>query len=354
MRAPLRSGRGSDAATRRYRRLSAIAAVVVVLAVVLAACSDGGSGSSPGKQASGSGAAVQQASAQPAGTEAAIAQYLEGQGHGYAGDCATATRPQGAGKWCTTRKSSDDPTAGTETYDAGPVGGAPQQTITLTRRSAARLTPGFQVGVAAGNVGDPHQLTRRQLEADAFITGNLLLDQQAGIGNGLGDLPAGAPTDRGGGGGSGGGTGAGTAGSSTSVYPPNGNIVIDDPNPQVGGEVVFAASGCQPNGTLQVSFDGQPTGVVTSDAQGRFTGSISVPQGAGPGTHRLTARGAGCVFDSTIDVAGKLAFTGSSSNTGTYVLVGIAAVMVGSVLVIGSRRRRRRGIRAGDDRRSRS
>jgi LPXTG-motif cell wall-anchored protein len=40
-------------------------------------------------------------------------------------------------------------------------------------------------------------------------------------------------------------------------------------------------------------------------------------------------------------VAGALAFTGSSSNTSTYVLGGIAAVVVGLVLVVGTRRRRR-------------
>jgi LPXTG-motif cell wall-anchored protein len=34
-----------------------------------------------------------------------------------------------------------------------------------------------------------------------------------------------------------------------------------------------------------------------------------------------------------------LAFTGSSSNTGTYVLVGVAAVVLGLVLVVGVRRR---------------
>jgi hypothetical protein len=35
-------------------------------------------------------------------------------------------------------------------------------------------------------------------------------------------------------------------------------------------------------------------------------------------------QGSGCVFTTTITVAGNLAFTGSSSNTETYVLVGIA------------------------------
>ena len=48
-----------------------------------------------------------------------------------------------------------------------------------------RLTPGLQVGVADGNVGVPQQLTREQLANDIFITGNLVLDQAAGIGNGL-------------------------------------------------------------------------------------------------------------------------------------------------------------------------
>ncbi|HLM18846.1 MAG TPA: LPXTG cell wall anchor domain-containing protein, partial [Acidimicrobiia bacterium] len=53
-------------------------------------------------------------------------------------------------------------------------------------------------------------------------------------------------------------------------------------------------------------------------------------------------QGSGCSFSATINVAGSLAFTGSSSHTGTYVLVGIAAVVAGLVLVVGSRRRRGR------------
>jgi LPXTG-motif cell wall-anchored protein len=50
------------------------------------------------------------------------------------------------------------------------------------------------------------------------------------------------------------------------------------------------------------------------------------------------------VLNATVNVAGALAFTGSSSHTGTYVLAGVAAVVIGFVLVLWSRRRRR-GVR---------
>jgi LPXTG-motif cell wall-anchored protein len=360
-----RAQRGADARPGRFRRISAIAAVLVVLAVILAACSGGDSSSNSEKKGSsdsnasasttGGGttaddATAQNASTEPVGAQAAIADYVKGQGHEYAGDCADAQLPRDEGKWCSTLKSSD-PAAGTETYDVGPVGENPQKTVTVKRRGAAQLTPGYQVGVTQGNVGAPHQLARSELESDAFITGNLILDQQAGIGAGLGDLPAGAPTPAPGGGGTGGngGTGGGGGGGTPPVvapgggnaqYPPNGEIVVENPTVEVGGEVAFQGSGCLPNELLQVLFDGHPIGTISSDADGRFAGSIKIPAGTAPGSHLLTVRGSACEFNTTINVAGNLAFTGSSDNTGTYVLAGIAAVVVGFVLVVGSRRRR--------------
>lgn len=351
-----------------FRRFAAVAAVLVVLAVILAACSGSDSSSSDKKSSdtteastnstagsgglgSGGDSTAQNASSEPVGAEAAVAGYLKGQGLEYAGDCATAKLPQDKGKWCSTLKSTDT-TAGTETYDIGPVGEKPEKSITVKRRGAAELTPGFQVGVGDGNVGTPQQLTREQLQADAFITGNLVLDQQAGIGNGLSDLPAGAPENNGGTGGGGGGGGAGTptptvppggggTGGATGQYPPQGTIVVETPTVTVGGEAVFRGSGCLPNETLQVSFDGHPIGTITSDASGSFAGSIAIPKGTAPGTHLLHVQGAGCSFSTSIVVAGGLAFTGSSSHTGTYVLVGFAAVVIGVVLVVGTRRRRK-------------
>ena len=103
----------------------------------------------------------------------------------------------------------------------------------------------------------------------------------------------------------------------------------------------MAAAG---NEVLQVLFDGQFIGTITSDAQGAFAGSISIPQGTAPGVHGLTIKGAVCVLNADITVRGGLAFTGSSSHTTTYVLAGVAAVVVGFVLVVGTRRRHR-GVR---------
>jgi hypothetical protein len=67
---------------------------------------------------------------------------------------------------------------------------------------------------------------------------------------------------------------------------------------------------------------------------------MSVPAGTPSGTHLLTVRGAVCVFNATITVSGgSLAFTGSSSHTSTYVFGAFAAIAVGFVLVVATRRR---------------
>jgi LPXTG-motif cell wall-anchored protein len=121
--------------------------------------------------------------------------------------------------------------------------------------------------------------------------------------------------------------------------------VVDNPNVQAGGEATFRGAGCVPNEVLQVLFDNRPIGTITSDSQGSFAGTITIPRGTAPGVHLLTVRGSVCVLNANITVlGGRLAFTGSSSHTTTYVLAGIAAVVVGFVLVIGTRRRRR-GVR---------
>ena len=357
----------SSSRAGRVHRIGASAAILLTLAVILAACSGGGDSSNSDKDKkpvetterttpTTSAGDAENTASEPVGAEAAIAAFVKSQGHVYAGPCAAAKLPRDKGKWCSTLKSSDA-AAGTATYDVGPVGEKPQKTITVKRRGAAQLTPGFEVGVGEGNVGQPQQLTREQLEANTFITGNLLLDQIAGIGAGLADLPAGAPTPApttgapapGGNGGTG-GTGGGTPPPTTapsgggSQYPPSGEIVVENPTVPVGGEVGFRGSGCVPNETLQVSFDGHPIGTIAADASGAFAGSIDIPKGTAPGAHFLNVQGTGCSFSTTITVAGNLAFTGSSNHTGTYVLVGLAAVAVGAILVVGSRRRRR-GIR---------
>jgi hypothetical protein len=351
---------GQSPGHRRFRTWSALAAVLVALVVILASCSGDSSSSQSDKNGKdrntttteGSGATAQQAAAGDDGPEVAIVKYLQGQGLQYAGDCADAQRPRDNGKWCSTLVAGNDQ-SDTQTYDLGPLGEKPQKTITLRRRGAARLTPGFQVPVADGNVGAPSELTREQLQSNVFITGNLQLDQAAGIGNGLTDLPPGVTTTTpppagGGTGGTGGGAGGGgatpppvvvTPGAGAGQYPPQGQIVVVNPVVQVGGIASFRGSGCQANEVLQISFDGHAIGTITADGSGTFAGSINIPNGTAPGAHLLTVRGSQCVLNATITVAGNLAFTGASSHTTTYVLAGMAAVVAGLVLVVGTRRK---------------
>jgi FecR protein len=236
--------------------------------------------------------------------------------------------------------------------------------VTTADGAEAQLGPSKSVVVVSGNLGTINTLTYDQLANDIFIAGNLALDLQAGKGKGLADItqtPTGSAAGAGntGGNGNGGGGAPTVTGGETNAqitvnqgpivggeqYPPTGGIVVDNPNVEVGGEATFHGSGCVANETLQVLFDGKLIGTIQSDAQGNFAGSLTIPPGTAPGVHLLTVRGAVCVLNANINVLGaNLAFTGSSSHTGTYVLAGIAAVVIGLVLVVATRRRRR-GVR---------
>lgn len=348
---------------------------MLALALFVASCSSGDdssdtqSESGSGQQSSGSGSqggtSASTAGFVPTGALVAVDEYLESQGERYVGDCADAVLPRDEGAWCSTVVEDGDEQ---KVYEVGPVGEEPELRVTVDRRGSETLTPGFQVEVLSGNVGIPRELTTEEIQNNVFITGNIALDQALGLSPGLTELPPGAPTtttDTGTGGTGTGGTGTGgtgtggtgtggTGGGTVTVepgnaqYPPEGEIVIDDPDVEPGGTVVFQGGGCLPNEPLDIFFDGRPVGTLVADANGDFAGSLNVPVGTRPGSHLLTVKGSVCELNATVTVLGDLAFTGSSNSTSTTVLVGVAAVVLGLVLVVGTRRRRTSaGSRAG-------
>jgi hypothetical protein len=321
-----------------------VAAVVLVLAVVLAGCDNGGSSGAKKKPRTTSGSNTASSITDP--SLAAVGQWVRSQGHDFAGECSDVVLPRDKGKWCATLvNGAGGP--GVKVYDVGPVGGSPQKRITVSAHTDANLHPGGQVPVDSGTVGTPQQLSRDQLAQNQFIVSNLQLDQLAGVGNGLADLNPIAPTPTttttpatttappGGGGGAGGGT----VDVGPQPYGNSGGIVVGTPTVNVGGEIVFKGSGCKPNETLIVTFDGKPVGTLPADANGNFSGSITLPVGTTAGVHTVHVTGTTCDLVFTVTVSG-LAFTGASSHTSTYVLAGATAVVVGSVLIVGSRRRR--------------
>jgi len=333
----------------RATRFSAIAVVLLALSVIAVGCSNSDSSSSSKPKTSVKGAQAERVAYTPVGPEVAVGEYVASLGEQYAGPCDLATLPADAGKWCSTLVESKS-TADQKVYAVGPVGEKAQKTVTLKRRGAQLLVPGENVPVADGNIGDVGRLTYEQMLQDAYITQNLKQDLTAGIGKGLSELDgvAGAVVDRtpaapvGGGGGTGGPNIITSPGNTVDAngYPVTGGIVVDQPN--VAGEVVFRGSGCAANEPLTVYFDGTPIGTVTAGQTGDFSGQVNVPPGTAAGTHVVTIQGATCESTFTVDVAGQLAFTGSSSHTSTIVLVGISAIIIGTVLLLSTRRRRRR------------
>ena len=344
----------------RRTRIATILVGALAVAVLVASCSSSDSSDEskpadtekPANTDTDTNASATPAAFVPEGPEKAIAAYLQSQGIEYIGDCADAELPRDEGKWCSTLVEGADSNE-KKVYEIGPVGEEPEQILTVDRRGHATLTPGLQVDVDDGDVGVPRQLTPEELRANAFIAANILLDQQAGIGSGFADLPPmTTPPDTGTGGGTGGDTGGGTGGGGTGggpvvtpdpgdiTYVPDGEIVVEDPNVDPGGSVIFRGGGCLPNEVLDILFDGKKVGTLVSDGEGNFAGSLEVPTGTAPGTHLLTVRGSRCELNVTINVLGGLAFTGASNDTSGTVLVGVAAIVLGLVLVIGSRRRR--------------
>jgi LPXTG-motif cell wall-anchored protein len=225
--------------------------------------------------------------------------------------------------------------------------------VTTANGGQTDLPPATKVNSIGGNLGPVVNLTFDDLNGNVQISGNLVLDQQAGKGKGLDDLPPPptptttpptTTTTK-----PGGGVNAAANPTVTqqdvpavgpSEYPPNGGITVDDPTISAGGTEVFRGTGCGPNEVLTVLFDGKVIGTITANAQGAFAGSITIPRDTPQGTHTLTVRGSTCELNATITVSGTLAFTGASSHTNTYVLLGIAAIVLGLVLVVGARRRR--------------
>jgi hypothetical protein len=217
-----------------------------------------------------------------------------------------------------------------------------------------QLNSAMKVGLDQGQLGVPQTLTREDLLGDFWVAGNIFLDNVLNFGEDD-DLPPAAaetpnepapppppPVVNG---------GEPVVSADEIVapaqYPPNGELVVDDPNIEVGGEESFRGSGCRPGEVVSVLFDGSQVGTLPTDSGGNFAGRITIPPGTTPGQHLLTVRGSACELNAVINVLGAqaaaLAFTGSSSHTLTYVLVGAAAVAMGGVLVMGSRRRRTAG-----------
>lgn len=128
------------------------------------------------------------------------------------------------------------------------------------------------------------------------------------------------------------------------AYPPSDVVVLIDPLACDATTITGVVEVVKPGSSVTVSIN--PSTTVTADANGRAVFSLNVAPGT-YGTFTITATGIktdGSPFSESASVTlvecAPLPETGTS-NTGTMLMVGAAAVMLGSTLVVGALRRRR-------------
>lgn len=123
------------------------------------------------------------------------------------------------------------------------------------------------------------------------------------------------------------------------------SVAGDDTTPDPGQSITVSGTGCVPGEQVNFLFDGQPAGGTTADADGNFSGSVTVPSDAAPGTHTITAQCGAQVmgFEITVNppavAAAPIPRTGSSS-TIPLASIALALLAVGGLFVLFARRRR--------------
>jgi LPXTG-motif cell wall-anchored protein len=138
------------------------------------------------------------------------------------------------------------------------------------------------------------------------------------------------------------GVSGGAAFAGIEEYPPEptvGSLVVTGPT---GGVVNVSGQGCGMSETVAVTFNGAQVASLTTDPNGAFSGSFTVPAGTNPGTYPVVATNEICVLSNTVTIPAPavraLAFTGSSG-TISLAWVGAAVVALGALLVFVARRR---------------
>jgi LPXTG-motif cell wall-anchored protein len=130
-------------------------------------------------------------------------------------------------------------------------------------------------------------------------------------------------------------------------YPPEvERFVVVSQSTVRPGETITVSGRCPPNTPLRILFDGAQVGTSATDPQGNFSTQVTIPSDAAPGSHTIRAVGPGCDVSTAVTVLaaaavprrGPIALTGSQ-NTLPALWIGLAALALGTAIVVGARRR---------------
>jgi hypothetical protein len=135
------------------------------------------------------------------------------------------------------------------------------------------------------------------------------------------------------------------------TYPPSGGnpggIHVSNPHPAPGGTVVVTGQGCTANAPVTVYLDNQQVQTGTTDSNGAYNITVTVPSNASSGSHTITVKGADCAGSGVtgVDVDAPDSASGSGLASTGVAVVGIAALGVvllagGAMMLLASRRRK--------------
>jgi LPXTG-motif cell wall-anchored protein len=124
-------------------------------------------------------------------------------------------------------------------------------------------------------------------------------------------------------------------------YEEPGEITTDNPTPGVGDSITVQGSNCEPNTTLTLTLtqgdQSVVVGQVTTDADGNFTTTITIPTSFSPGPATLSSA-CGSLTLNIAGAVGALPRTGSSSSL-PLARVAVVLLAVGGFLVLTARKR---------------
>ncbi len=136
-------------------------------------------------------------------------------------------------------------------------------------------------------------------------------------------------------------------------YPPTtGDLQVSATVVSAGQSITVSGANYCPNTAVSITLTRSPSGTpepvgsFTTDSQGAFSGSVTIPSTASPGSFTLQATGtnSNCsntrVLSANLRVRSARALSATGTNVLPWLLLAAGAILIGTLFVVTARRRR--------------
>lgn len=136
-------------------------------------------------------------------------------------------------------------------------------------------------------------------------------------------------------------------------YPPtSGDLQVSATVVSAGQSITVSGQSYCPNTAVSITLTRSPSGTpepvgsFTTDSQGNFSGSVTIPSTTSPGSFTLKASGTSTncsstrVLSANLRVRSARALSTTGTNVLPWLLVAAGAILIGTLFVVTARRRR--------------